>query len=272
MNERDDLAERALGALARQEELEAPDAGLETVLRARHEKRRRGLRRFLMPGLVVASLTGAAYAGGWELVRRWWYSIEVAGTVSQGVHQGDGTRVFHVEPESGGTATVRVSSEGIGAAGVRTRIELDRQAPGFEEHEVAEDVVDGVPPERIPSNRIAGLEPLYRFESAQGPNVLYLLDEADPRLLLHQEQALPDSLLVLERLPLEALSEEAQFVFAVTEEGALELTLTLPDGIERGFAWSTDPGARRAGGSLLETDDGQIRVRVQNDPDPQERR
>ncbi len=272
MNQRDDLVERALGALARREGLEPPDAGLEALLRERHAKRRGGLRRFVLPGLVVASLSGAAYAGGWQLVRRWWFSIEVDGTVTQGTHDGDGERVFHLEPEGGGEATVRVSREGLESGGERTRIELDRAQPGRSDREVAENVVGAAPRESLAADRIEGRPPLFRFDAERGPCAVYLLDEAEPRLVLHRERATPGTVVVLDTLPIDALDDATRFEFEFAPERGLELTLVLADGIERAFAWTIDAAPVRPAGAELQTDDGRIRVRVQNDPDaPRER-
>ena len=264
---RPDPVEAAFALLRTELAAPEPDAALEAQLRARF--RSRPARRIRPLPFILAGtlLSGAAFAasGGVDWVKSWWYAVEVEGASVSGVVIDDGERIIPFETAEGDVGSVRMRRDRLEDGTLRTRIDIDRSAPGRVEHEESEDVFGARAPERFPISVLDHAAPLY---SGACGELFGLSDGAGGSRLLVLDESGADRLPVAEiaRFPFDVLATGSQAEFTERPDGGLAIAFDDGRGGALEFVWQgVSDGAR--GVSELETPDGKVRVRVENADD-----
>ncbi len=209
------------------------EARLLELARARgHGRRKPG--RWIVPGLAVVALSGAAFAG-WGWIQRWWFEVEVDGHSLQGSLAPGESRTFTLDAEDGGTITVQVRSYPDPDEGAR--IDLVRRGPDGVDHEVLEE--SSIPPVLHPPERVAGRAPLHRGTGYE----LFLIPVGVQETCLALRRGDRAELVELERFLAEDLASGAVIDIREKARGRVTFCLTTPRGgdLEVDFFTLEDP-------------------------------
>lgn len=269
---RPDPLERAFELLREAHGAALPDPRLEARLvasaRERSMRRRAPRSRRLVLAGAFALCGGAAFAaaGGWRWIRSWIVRVEFGDARLREEVEGEGARTYRWKtPE--GEAQVRVERTREGSA-TRTRIAIDRIEGERVDAERAEDVRGGRARALEPLAVLGGAEPFYVGSDPAGGRIeLYALDDGagGSRLYVARTKRHRQAVEELAHLPFELLARGARAEIEERADGALALSFTDGRGAELAFVLESER-AELPARSSLETEDGAIRVEVEEEP------
>lgn len=271
MTSQQDAVERALVSLRDEFQAPEPDAALEAKLRASFRPNRRiaPLRRW--PFLVGAiGLSSAAFAagGGASWVRSWFYRVEIDGAAATtvGVVEGDGERTIPFTTADGLSGTVRVRRDRLEDGALRTRIDIEGAGDGRVEDEQAEDVLLTREQARLPFSAIEAAIPIFEGVDEEGEEFeLFATAGAPSRLLVLRSEPADLPVTQVASVPFDLLAPGSQVVFTERDDGALVISFEDGRGAAFEFVWAPTP--IQPAPSELQTQDGSVRVRVENASD-----
>lgn len=258
-----DPVDRAFELLRDAQGSELPDPALEARLRARAAEPRRRSPRIAAVAIALLALSGVAFTagGGLRALGRWWYEIVLDGASSSETVEGNGERTTLFQDQYGYGGSVRIRRDHDETGRLRTRIDVHRESAGRVEHDRAENVFGARSSESLPESMLQGATAIH---SGSEVEVYAIPGEPDGTRILVRGSRIEE----IARLPFSLWQNGAGATIVETEGGGLELAFESGDGSAIELAWRP-PGARGDPASrpaTLETPDGRVKVRVENEP------